>query len=630
MALYDSNMNSSLDAACLAQLPPAGADATGATLRPDSNKIARTDEGPMEGQGRASGTNTLFEISSQPSSHKSGSQEQRFSPQGSAPTRNELDGWEKVEGILRGDDIQDTGYMLLLLHALGGSRIPELIFERAQLPQPRWNDSGAFCNITAIEAGLDQQLLNILSDTDQLIQSVEPFVESDITNDSRAYTLKSYLQTKISQTLNDQEHKRWNIKALKWICFVFPRDQLWESRPSYAAAVKFLLPALIHTLQAARQEDIATRIRSEALEALLAASKVGGLQSRRSVLTMATHFLEDESPPYLQAEMAHQQSNISRLVADFRQSERLIHDYCCRCRDYSDRCIPNFYRHFQSERVSKRLNALYGRLHGSHLENLVQCDTYSLAIEEVDDWRTSKPSSLMECRVLPSRTITVAKIYRSQGLFTDARPSLESCLRTLLPQDSNRCPLLCSLADVYCDLHLPDKANELITLEIEKERQKVAKTKSLRRLLVSLIDVDIQRGLYDNALRIVEELQDTFNELSDLDVSDQLLHVRVLVASARICHYSSRFGHALRRWEATLIRVQAYTSFEGEGFTYAIIHLSMSLAHLESGNDREARSAFERAKKIYSRGVRDFWIPTLAAWGQHLVVRIRSLIGWVI
>ena len=56
-----------------------------------------------------------------------------------------------------------------------------------------------------------------------------------------------------------------------------------------------------------------------------------------------------------------------------------------------------------------------------------------------------------------------------------------------------------------------------------------------------VIDAYIQRGLYGDALRITEGLVDIFNELSDLDVSDQLLHVRVLIASARICHYDSLF-----------------------------------------------------------------------------------------
>ena len=543
----------------------------------------------------------------------------------STPSQNRSDEWEK---LLITDHAEDTRYLHFLLHAMGGSQVPGLLLDRVLLPQRRWNSSGVEIEVTALEAGLDQYLLDILSDTDRRMQAIDPFVKSNATNGSLALSLESHFQSRISQLLDDQEKEKWSIEALKWICFVFPRDQLWESQPSFAFVAKLLLTPLNHTLQAIKQRSVATRVRNEALETLIVASKVGNLQSRRNALTMATHFLADESPSELHAEMAHQQSNLSRLAANFVQSERFIHDFCCRCGVYSDKCIPRFYRQLQPERMSKRLNALYGRLQGSHLENLVQCDKYSDAIEEVDDWRTSKPSSLMECRVLPSRAVTIAKIYRSQGMFADARSRLESCLRTLFPQDANRCQVLCSLADVYCDLRLPDKAHKLLVPEVEKERKKASKTKSFRRLLVTLIDTDIQKCRYDDAISIIAELGDTFDHLSNLDVSDQLLHVRTLVASARICHCQSQFHEALQRWEIALSYVQKYKSFEGEGVTYAIIHLSISLAHLESGDIEAARKACKHAEMIYSRGMRDFWIPTLAAWGQLMGLKIRSLTGW--
>ena len=513
---------------------------------------------------------------------------------------------------------------------MGGSNIPGLLLDRVLLPQRRWNSSGVGIEVTALEAGLDQRLLDVLSDTERRKQAIDPFVKSDTTKGTWALSLESHFQSRISQLLDDQEKEKWSIEAFKWICFVFPRDQLWESQPSFTSVVKLLITPLIHTLKVVKQGSVATRVRNEALETLFVASKVGNLQSRRNALTMATHFLKDESPSEPHAEMAHQQSNLSRLAANFVQSERFIHDFCCRCGYQSDECIPRFYRQLQPERVSKRLNALYGRLQGSHLENLVQCEKYNDAIEEVDDWRTSKYPSLMECRVLPSRAVTIAKIYRSQGMFADARSGLENCLTTLFPQDTNRCQVLCSLADVYCDLRLPDKAHNLLIPEVEKERKKASKTKSFRRLLVTLIDTNIQKCHYDDAIGIIAELGDTFNHLSNLDVSDQLLHVRSLVASARICHCQSQFREALRRWEVALSHVQKYKSFEGEGFTYAIIHLSISLAHLESGDIETARKAHERAEMICSRGMRDFWIPTLAAWGQLMGMKIRSLTGWEI
>jgi len=65
-------------------------------------------------------------------------------------------------------------------------------------------------------------------------------------------------------------------------------------------------------------------------------------------------------------------------------------------------------------------------------------------------------------------------------------------------------------------------------------------------------------------------------------------------------------------WEITLDHVQRYGSFVGEGFTYAIIHPSICLAHLESNNITEGWESFQRAERILCQGMRDFWIPTFA------------------
>lgn len=328
-------------------------------------------------------------------------------------------------------------------------------------------------------------------------------------------------------------------------------------------------------------------LREEVAEALLAASRVG--QVRRSVLSTVAALVDNASPLHLQAEMAYQQSILLRLNANFDHSERVIHDFCCRCRYYNQRCIPSFYQQFQPHRVNKRLNALYGQLHPSHLENLVQCDEYKLAIQEVDNWKYPESPLLIETRVLPSRTVTMCKIFRSQGMFPDARERLELCL--LHPQDMNRPQVLCNLADVYCDLTLPEKAEELIGPEVEREKEH-HKSESIQTFSGLCNRRYIQRRLYDDASTTINELEGVFNKLHNLDISDQLLHARVLVASARICHFRSQFLEGIQRWEVALHHVQNYRSFEGEGFTYAVIHLSKSLAYLKVDSRGEARVSF--------------------------------------
>ena len=50
-----------------------------------------------------------------------------------------------------------------------------------------------------------------------------------------------------------------------------------------------------------------------------------------------------------------------------------------------------------------------------------------------------------------------------------------------------------------------------------------------------------------------------------------------------------------------LTYVQEYKSFKGEELILIIINLSISLAYLESSNDKKARSAFKYAEKCESQ-----------------------------
>ena len=126
--------------------------------------------------------------------------------------------------------LPDTDYLLLLFRALGGSEIPNLLFERGKSPQPRWSDGGFEVHVTPREGGLDQQLVDILSDSSRLNQAMQ---ELDLavkittsTNRLKTYSLGSQIQ--VTQGLPDLEREEWTIRAFKWVCFVFPRDRVWE------------------------------------------------------------------------------------------------------------------------------------------------------------------------------------------------------------------------------------------------------------------------------------------------------------------------------------------------------------------------------------------------------------------
>ena len=196
--------------------------------------------------------------------------------------------------------------------------------------------------------------------------------------------MDAQLNHDVSCFMTSEEKETWSLKAISLICFIIPREVRWVPISTYKATVNLLLTFLNKAMQAISRTRIPALIKEDISEVLLAASKAGNC-IRQNILPTVAELVDEKSPLHLRAEMAHQKSISSRLAANFDSSERAIHDFCCDCGAYDPTCISRFYRQFDPDSVNKKTNALYGRLHGSNLENLVQCDKYERAVHEVDD-----------------------------------------------------------------------------------------------------------------------------------------------------------------------------------------------------------------------------------------------------
>jgi hypothetical protein len=355
-----------------------------------------------------------------------------------------------------------------------GGCVPDGI-ERSLSPPPRGTEIGTQQLVVPAMANLDQHLVAILSNSDRFVQALDRIQDGGTVNET---------DTRLLQHLSKEAKEQWSIKALGWICFIFPCHEVWEHFPSYTSVVRSLYPHLENMLRSVRRTKISPSLRVELSEALLAASRVKNLRS--SALSLVASLLNDGSPLHLQAESVVQQSILCRLEGGFKNSERIIDDFRCRCESPKPTCLPTFYQHEQKHATvsNRRLNAIFGVLHRWHLENLVQCDDYELAKEQIDHWQLAAPASPMELRILPSIASTTSKIFRSQGSFECARQHLELCVKVLHQRDSIRARVLCQLADVYKDLGFPDLASELLGPKVEKERKKTIRTKAYRRFLV--------------------------------------------------------------------------------------------------------------------------------------------------
>jgi hypothetical protein len=132
---------------------------------------------------------------------------------------------DEVEGAPRDNFLDDSAYLALLVHPLGGS-IPESLFVQAKSPQLRWSEHGVLREMTALDTGLDQQLNDILSDESRINRALTSLVKSAGMNGPSTYSLDSQSEDRLSQILENEGNDKWPIKTLGLVGFVFPQRVL--------------------------------------------------------------------------------------------------------------------------------------------------------------------------------------------------------------------------------------------------------------------------------------------------------------------------------------------------------------------------------------------------------------------
>lgn len=111
--------------------------------------------------------------------------------------------------------------MLLLIYALGGLAVPDLLFDATCRPQRRWQDDGNCQEITALEFELSKRLISLLSDEKHRRQIITELqvTEKQLPDGTITWSLNHNLYRALSDSLSDKTKEKWGIIALRLICF---------------------------------------------------------------------------------------------------------------------------------------------------------------------------------------------------------------------------------------------------------------------------------------------------------------------------------------------------------------------------------------------------------------------------
>ena len=380
---------------------------------------------------------------------------------------------------------------------------------------------------------------------------------------------------------------------------------------------KELLGTLFHVLRLYAESGLELPPGNNTVETLLSASKFGEPSDKENLIMMAARLQSDRVEPYVCATVVYYLSVMFRSRGRISDSERVIGEF------FSN----------QSWNSDQQSCYFLGLLHLSQANNQVYRFNFSRAREETCRWHPSSDTlSNRELRLLCDQLGTTGRILRGEGRFDEARRCYEGYLTTPGLPSSKRLLIVSHLSDVYCELdHLQrnnacqltlqseylHKGRKLVQREIDYAKACGKPSKGLRRLLLSLLEIEIRQDCFDRAKQIIGELVAIYSNVAEPDVNDRVGHVRTLIAKARV----SQLCEAEENWNAALLQNRVYNPFEEEVFTCGVIYLFVSFVRFQLDDIDGSRNTFKKATEVIRRKRPQFLMPGM---GTYLFDSVKS------
>ena len=370
-----------------------------------------------------------------------------------------------------------------------------------------------------------------------------------------------------------------------------------------------MIPCFVHLLGQSKELKLPSDLKEEALQCLLVKAGFEAAYCGQD-LSYAERLLREDPgiPRYLEVALSYRQSVLARLSADYSTS----HAY-----------INKVLSSTENDEPDRRFNTWQIYLKLSQLKNLTMQEEFVKAHRELTAWETPPVQSLMEGQAQISYSLVAFEIDRSLGKLDSAGKYLANCYYHFSyshRHDPRVYQVVCALVDIHCALGKINAAETLLSMETKT--LPVGLSKGRRRLLVSSLEVYIARGSessFTEARSIINQLDDFYRKKDCLDISDQQLHVRTLVASARVYHLQSSFTRSVNEWERVKDLASRYSAFRGRRFTVAFSELSIGYARMKL-----ALQSLETANAIFIHEKDNFWIPVIAT---HWLPMIRAEIA---
>ncbi|CAK7207863.1 hypothetical protein SEUCBS139899_010678 [Sporothrix eucalyptigena] len=514
------------------------------------------------------------------------------------------------------DSVPPSEQLLLLLYALGGANVPLDLLESIRSPQRRWNESGEISTTTAIEFDLPPGLISLVEKETQFQQVLtNPHIIQHVNDDGIALlSLSPETMAFFSTAFLPVTMAELNETALRILCFATPA--CYEGNTYWSAAVKAVIWPLLDKM--AKPDVVQEPLRTQAVVAVLYFCERDSVPLRIEALVKAKALLRRSMPYYLHASVVLFQSILDRVENDVSRSEAVLRDFLVK-----------------GVAKTRRDSALLGRLHISQIDNKIR--SYDMDVPLlIYGWKAQQPLSLLEIQVTSRLQGVAARFFQSVGDFAAAAASMEQFLSlesNNLIQTNTRRLIVGRLGDIYCELQAYDKAATILRPVMEGTNPSEHIRRPYRRLLLSFAEAHIGMERLDDAEQILEQVRVSILPIQPLrydNIHDQQLHMRSLIASARIAHLQHDLDEAIRRWGLALqgMRDMHAPNWLGS-FTEAMIHLSLAHAQMLSGDSEGTTQSWKVGIDILRREKCEFWIPIVPTlWLKQIVMQVHEQMGW--
>jgi len=170
-----------------------------------------------------------------------------------------------------------------------------------------------------------------------------------------------------------------------------------------------------------------TAFQHELAAAILAASRFSDAQWKKEAISRAKKLLDGDNNQHFNAWLAYRESAVMRMSGMLRESELALETFV----------RSTVIQSADSLEINPQFNAQRGDLVISYSENLIRKGKLDEAKRELIEWKplnATSPSSL-EKIAIRARDITLGKVLRYQGLFTEAVLLLETVLDECILDD---------------------------------------------------------------------------------------------------------------------------------------------------------------------------------------------------